>query len=178
MLAFNITISLRGGLDVRACAERWWAIADATLSGYADIVLAVSAGTIAGVFEVRGWQRDPQNGGKVVFDLAEAAEWQWLTGQDSPVAWHKGQANPVRKIGTQIVSELRARRPHHIDAGHGWTLDVDPGGAGATVRGPGRIVVTAMDSTSARVAIAAADLRPARQARQNPPLTNREYLPL
>jgi hypothetical protein len=55
--------------------------ADGTLSGYADLVLAVASNSIAGVFEVRGWRRDPQARGKVVFDLAEASEWRWLIGQ-------------------------------------------------------------------------------------------------
>ena len=157
MLALNITTSLRGDLDdrprdVQACAERWWAIADGTLNGYADQVLAVANNIIVGVFDVRGWHRDPATNGKVVFDLAPADEWQWLVGQDSPVTWYKGQANPVRKLGTVITTALRARRPHHIDAGHGWSLDVDPDGRTATVRGPGRIVVTAVDATITRLA--------------------------
>jgi hypothetical protein len=160
MLALNITNSLRGELDgrprdVRSCAERWWEIPDSTLDGYADLILAVVSNVIAGVFKVRGWQRDPQAGNKVVFDLADAPEWQWAIGQDSPrpVTWRKSQANPVRKVGGIIADELRASRPHHIDAGHGWSLDVDPDGTAAVVRGPGRIVVTALGDGSAHLCL-------------------------
>jgi hypothetical protein len=67
-------------------------------------------------------RRDPAEGNKVVFDLADAPEWQWLIGQDSPVRWRKAQANPVRKVGAAITQELRSRRPHHADAGQGWSL--------------------------------------------------------
>ena len=164
MLAFNITRSLHGRLDgrprdVRSCTECWWDIADATLTGYADLALPVADNVIAGVFEVRGWRRDPQvvgkvPGGKVVFDLAEAPDWQWLIGQDSPVTWRKSQANGVRKVGAAIVSELRSRRPHHSDAGNGWSLDVDPDGSAATVRGPGRLAVTGVQDSCARLALA------------------------
>jgi len=158
MLALNITASLRGEFDdrprdVQSCAERWWAIADGTLAGYGDQVLAVANNVIVGVFDVRGWQRDPDANNKIVFDLASAAEWQGLVGQDSPVIWHPGRANPVRKLGTLITGELRRRRPHHSDAAHGWSLHVDPDGRGATVRGPGRIVVTAVDNGNARIAV-------------------------
>lgn len=163
MLALNITDSLHGRLDsrprdVRSCTECWWDIADATLTGYADLVVAVADNVITGIFEIRGWQRDPQvvgkvPGGKVVFDLAEAADWQWLIGQDSPVTWRKSQANPVRKVGGLIASELRSRCPHHIGAGHGWSLDVDPDGNGATVRGPADFAVTAIRDASARLAL-------------------------
>ncbi|MET7394279.1 hypothetical protein ABZS66_12375 [Dactylosporangium sp. NPDC005572] len=160
MLALNITTSLRGRLDDRArdvpsCTEKWWAIADSTLNGYADQILAVANGIIVGVFDVRGWRRDPNANSKVVFGLAPAGEWQWLVGQPSPVTWHKAQANPVRKLGTLMVGELRARRPHHSDAGHGWSLDVDADGQAATVRGPGRIMVTAIEHGTARLATSA-----------------------
>ncbi len=125
----------------------------------ADLALPVADNVIAGVFEVRGWRRDPQvvgkvPGGKVVFDLAEAPDWQWLIGQDSPVTWRKSEANPVRKVGTAIVSELRSRRPHHSDAGNGWSLDVDPDGTAATVRGPGCLAVTGVQDGCARLALA------------------------
>jgi hypothetical protein len=163
MLALNITRSLHGKLDgrprdVRSCTECWWDITDATLTGYADVVLPVADNVIAGAFEVCDWRRDPQvvgkvPGGKVVFELAEAPDWQWLIGQGSPVTWRKSQANPVRKVGGVLVSELRSRRPHHIDAGHGWSLDVDPGGTAATVRGPGDLAVTAVRDGSARLAL-------------------------
>src|SRR4051812_38781911 len=129
MLALNITTSLRGDLDersrdVQSCAEKWWVVSDSTLNGYADQILAVADNTVAGVFDVRGWRRDPEAGDKVVFDLAPAADWQGLVGQDSPITWQRGQANPVRKVGTLQTSELRATRPHHLDVGHGWSLDV------------------------------------------------------
>jgi hypothetical protein len=163
MLALNITRSLHGKLDgrprnVRSCTEYWWDITDATLTGYADVVLPVDSNVIAGAFEVRRWRRDPQfvgkvPGGKVVFTLAEAPDWQWLIGQPSPVTWSKSQANPVRKVGAALVSELRSRRPHHIDAEHGWSLDVEPGGTAATVRGPGDLTVTAMRDGAARLAL-------------------------
>jgi len=158
MLALNITTSLRGALDdrprdVRECTAYWWNIADTTLSGYADVILAVASNVIAGVFSVRGWRRDPQEDNKVVFELVDAPEWQWLIGHDSPVTWHKAQANPVRKVGALIVGDLQSRRPHHAAAGHGWSLDVDPGGNAATVHAPGPIAVTAVDSAIARMAI-------------------------
>jgi hypothetical protein len=169
MLALNITRSLHGRLDgrprdVRSCTECWWDIANATLSGYADLVLAVAYNVVAGVFEVRGWRRDPQvvgkvAGGKVVFDLAEAPDWQWLIGQASPVTWHRAEANPVRKVGTVFVSELLSRRPAHTDAGHGWSLDVDPDGNAATVHGPGDFAVIAMHDGSARLALTSSRLR-------------------
>ena len=160
MLALNISASLRGELDgrptdVRSCTECWWAIADSTLAGYADQILAVGGNAVAGVFNVRGWRRDPAADNKVVFDLVEAPEWQWLIGQDSPVTWRKSQANPVRKVGTVITSELRARQPHHSGADHGWSLDVDPDGKTATIHGPGRIMVTGIGSSHACLAVAA-----------------------
>ncbi len=165
MIALNITRSLRGELEghhggVRACAERWWGIADSTLDGYADLVLAVAENVIAGVFEVRGWRRDADVDGKVVFDLAEAAGWQHLTGQDSPITWRKSQANPVRKVRGVIRDQLRAGLPTHEDAGHGWSLDVDPSGTSVTVRGPGAVVVTALHGRAAGLAlIPAPDMR-------------------
>jgi hypothetical protein len=160
MLALNITNSLRGEpggrpRDMRSCAERWWEIPDSALDGYADLLLAVAGNVIAGVFEVRGWRRDTGAGNKVVFDLADAPAWQWLVGQESPrpITWRKSQVNPVRKVGGVITDELRARRPHHIDAGHGWSLDVDPNGNAAVVRGPGCMVVTALGDGAARLCL-------------------------
>jgi hypothetical protein len=151
MLAVNITASLGGRLDdrprdVAACAEGWWIISDTTLRDYADQVLAVADNIIVGVFDVLQWRRDPANDNKVVFRLGAAPQWQWLVGQDSPVTWGKGQANPVRKVGGVFVTQLRSRQPHHTDAGHGWTLDVAPDGLTATVRGPGALAVTAMQN--------------------------------
>jgi hypothetical protein len=160
MLALNITNILRGEpggrpRDMRSCAERWWEIPDSALDGYADLILAVASNVIAGVFEVRGWRRDTGAGNKVVFDLADAPAWQWLVGQESPrpITWRKSQVNPVRKVGGVIADELRARRPHHIDAGHGWSLDVDPNGNAAVVRGPGCMVVTALGDGAARLCL-------------------------
>jgi hypothetical protein len=159
MLALNITTSLRGLLDdrprdVQACAERWWAVSETTRRDYADDVLAVADNIIVGVFAVRGWVRDPANGDKVVFQLAPAARWQFLIGRDSPVTWIRGQANPVRKLGTVLITELRRGEPQHIEVAHGWSLDVGPDGKSATVRGPGTIVITDLQNASARLAVA------------------------
>ncbi len=158
MLALNITVSPRSEpdsepRDVRSRAERWWVIAESTLKRYADVVLAVDGNTVAAVYEVRGWRRDQEAGHKVVLDLAEAPEWQWAIGQDSPVTWHRSQTNPVRKVGGVLVDELRSRRPGYSQAGHGWSLEVDPGGNAATVRGPGRIAMTTLDDGSARLTV-------------------------
>lgn len=147
MLAVNITASMNGRLDdrprdVAACTEGWWVISDTTLRDYADRILAVSDNVIAGVFDVLTWER--AENGKIVFRLAPAAAWQWLVGQDSPVTWSRGQANPVRKVGTAVIAQLTAGRPQHSDAGHGWTLDVSPDGRSATLRGPGALAVTAV----------------------------------
>jgi hypothetical protein len=81
--------------------------------------------------------------------------WQWLTGQGSPrpITWRTSRASPVRKVPGVIASQLRARRPHHTDAGHGWSLDVDPSGNAAVVRGPGCIVVTALGDGAARLCL-------------------------
>lgn len=157
MLAVNITSSLasdpnRSG-DVRACAEKWWAVADATLDSFGDELLAVANNTIVGVFGINGWKRDASAHQKVTFKLVTAPHWDWLVGQDSPVTWSRGQANPVRKVGTVLVSALRERQPHRIDGGHGWVLEVDPDGTGATVRGPGpEITVTALGDGAVRLA--------------------------
>jgi hypothetical protein len=156
MLAVNISASMAGRLDdrprdVAACAEGWWVISDTTLRDYANQLLAVADGVIVGVFDVLQWER--AENGKVVFRLAPAASWQWLIGQDSPVSWSKGQANPVRKVGGILVDQLRARQPHRIDAGHGWTLDVAPDGLGATVRGPGGLVLTTLTGGVATLAV-------------------------
>jgi hypothetical protein len=158
VLALNITPCLRDAVgdqtdEVRSCAERWWAIADGTLADYADEVLAVANNIIVAVFKVRGWRRDPDVNNSVIFDLVEAPAWQWLIGQNSPITWHGGRTNPVRKLGGIHVDVLRERRPHRIDAGHGWSLDVDPDGNTATVRGPGTIVVTAIHDNTTRLAI-------------------------
>lgn len=160
MIALNITTSLRGDLDdrsqdVQVCAEKWWVISDATLNGYADQVLAVADNIIVGVFDVGGWQRDPSNSNKVVFDLQPSGEWQWVIGQESPVTWTRGQANPVRKLGTVHTTALRANRPIHLDAGQGWSLDVAPDGATATVRGPGQLIVTSLTGGQATISTAA-----------------------
>lgn len=158
MLAVNITVSLTGdderAGDVRACAAgRWANIADSTLEAFGDELLAVANGYVAGVFTVRGWSRDDDH--RVIFDLAPAPDWDWLTGQESPVQWSRGQANPVRKVGSTIVSALRARRPQRVAGGHGWSLDVEPDGRGATVRGPGAaVVVTAVHDGITRLALA------------------------
>jgi hypothetical protein len=161
MLAVNITASMSGRLDdrprdVAACTEGWWVVSDTTLRDYADRILAVSDGVIAGVFDVLAWER--AENGKVAFRLARAASWQWLVGQDSPITWGKGQANPVRKVGTAIIAELKAGRPAHSDAGHGWTLEVSPDGQSATMRGPGTLAVTAVhDSVVTATVTAPAD---------------------
>jgi hypothetical protein len=158
MLALNITVSPRsepGGetRDVRSRAERWWVIPDSTLRQYADVVLAVDGNIVAAAYEVRGWRRDPEAGNEVVFDLAEAPEWQWVIGQDSPVTWRRTQANPVRKVGGVLVDKLRSQRPGRDQAAHGWSLEVDPGGNAATVRGPGSIAVTALHDGSVRLTL-------------------------
>lgn len=160
MLAVNITASMNGRLDdrprdVAACTEGWWVISDTTLRNHADRILAVSDGVIAGVFDVLAWERE---NGKVVFRLAPAASWQWLVGKASPVTWSRGQANPVRKVGTATIAELKAGRPQHSDAGHGWTLEVSPDGRTATMRGPGALAVTAVhDSVVTATVTAPAD---------------------
>jgi len=160
MLAVNITASMQGkldgrdGSDIQACAEKWWAVSDATLDGYADELMAVAGNTVAGMFTVKDWRHDPAAGGKVVFDLAPAPEWQWLVGQPSPVTWTRAQANPVRKVGRVIADSLNSGRPHHIDAGHGWSLDVEPDGRSATVRAPGAAVaITSVGNGTAKVTL-------------------------
>ena len=162
MLAVNVTASMGGRLDnrprdVEACAEGWWVISDTTLRDYADQILAVADNTIMGVFDVKQWHRDPANDNKVVFQLAPSPQWQWLVGQPSPITWHKGQANPVRKVGGVFVTELRKRQPHHTDAGHGWALEVSPDGRTATVRGPAGLTVTAMPAGAVTLALADTD---------------------
>lgn len=160
MLAVNITASMKGkldgrdGSDIRACAEKWWAISDTTLDGYADQLVAVAGNEVAGMFTIKNWRRDPAADDKVVFDLAPAPEWQWLVGQPSPVTWTRAQANPVRKIGRLIAESLHSGRPHHIDAGHGWSLDVEADGRSATVRAPGpAIAITSIGTGTARIAL-------------------------
>src|SRR6266566_10062359 len=54
-----------------------------------------------------------------------------------PTASPGTPANPVRKISRLIAESLRSGRPHHIDAWHGWSLDVEADGRSATVRAPG-----------------------------------------
>ena len=91
---------------------------------------------------------------EVVFDLAPAPEWQWLAGQPRPVRWTRAQANPVRKIGRLITESLHSGRPHHIDAGHGWSLDVETDGRSAIVRAPGpAIAITSIGTGTARIAL-------------------------
>ncbi|MDT7784377.1 MAG: hypothetical protein QOF58_2796 [Pseudonocardiales bacterium] len=162
MLAVNITTSLhnqdedRAG-DVRACAEKWWTVSKATLT-YADELLAVANNTVAGVFTITDWSRDPDHNDKVVFQLTEAPHWQWLVGQESPVTWERGQANPVRKVGGIITNELRSRQPYRIDGSHGWALDVDPDGTTVTVHGPGPgITLTSLRDGTARLAVTRSD---------------------
>lgn len=128
-------------------------IADGILRDYADQVLAVAGNVIVGVFDVLRWDRD-QASAEVAFTLRPAAEWQFVIGMASPVTWHKGQANPVRKLGGVHVDLLRSRRPHTIDAGGGWFLDVAPDGMTACVRGPGPLAVTAMNGQSITIATA------------------------
>src|SRR5271169_1000705 len=83
MLAVNITASMKGkldardGSDIRACAEKWWAISNTTLDGYANELMAVAGNEVAGMFTIKDWQRDPAAGDKIVFDLVPAPEWQW-----------------------------------------------------------------------------------------------------
>ena len=96
---------------------------------------------------------------EVVFDLAPAPEWQWLAEQpsavtSSAVTWTRAQANQVRKIGRLITESLHSGRPHHIDAGHGWSLDVEADGRSATVRAPGpAIAITSIGTGTARIAL-------------------------
>jgi hypothetical protein len=158
MLALNITVSPRSEpddrpRDVYSRTERWWAIAEGTLRQYADVIIAVAGNIIAAIYEVRGWRRDPEVGNKVVFDLAEAPEWEWAVGQASPVTWHRHQSKPVRKVAGLLVDELRSRRSGGHQAGHGWSMEVEPGGGAAIVRGPSRIAVTGLDGDSIRLAI-------------------------
>ena len=158
MLAVNITTSLnsdedRAG-DVRLCAEKWWAVADATLKTYADELLAVANNIVVGVFGITGWGRDANHHQKVCFQLVAAPHWDWLIGQESPVTWQRGQANPVRKVGGVTVSALRDRQPYRIDGSHGWALDVDPDGTTVTVRGPGpNLAVTSLRDGTVRLAV-------------------------
>jgi hypothetical protein len=158
MIAVNIGASLRGELDdrdgsnVQACAEKWWAISDATLDAYADDLMAVADNTIAGMFTIKGWSRPDGPGGKVVFELIPAMEWQWLVGTQSPVTWSRSQANPVRKVSRLIIDGLARNRPHNIDAGQGWSLDVAADGLSATVRSPGpAVAVTAIEHGTVKV---------------------------
>jgi hypothetical protein len=96
---------------------------------------------------------------EVVFDLAPAPEWQWLAEQpsavtSSAVTWTRAQANQVRKIGRLITESLHSGRPHHIDAGHSWSLDVEADGRSATVRAPGpAIAITSIGTGTARIAL-------------------------
>ena len=101
---------------VESCTEGWWVISDTTLRDYADQILAVADNVIVGVFDVQQYRR--ADNGKVVFQLAHAPAWQWLIGQPSPITWSRGQANPVRKVGTAIIAALRAGQPQHIEARH------------------------------------------------------------
>lgn len=157
MLAVNITTSLnsdedRAG-DVSACAEKWWAVSDSTLNTFADELLAVADNVVVGVFGITGWSRDPDNQ-KACLQLINAPHWDWLVGQESPVTWHRGQANPVRKVGGVTVSALRERQPYRIDGSHGWALDVDPDGTTVTVRGPGPgLTVTSLHNGTVRLAV-------------------------
>jgi hypothetical protein len=66
------------------------------------------------------------------------------------VTGKKGHANAVRKVAGVYVDLLREHRPHHVDAGHDWRLD----GKTATVRTPGRVVVTALADNTTRLATA------------------------
>lgn len=158
MLAVNITTSLhhdeqRAG-DVQACARSWWTVSESTLKTYADELLAVANNTVVGAFRITDWTRDPGHHDKVVFQLTEAPHWQWLVGQDSPITWDRGQANPVRKVGGVIVNGLRDRQPYRIDGSHGWALEVSPDGTTVTVRGPGPdITVTSLHDGQVRLAV-------------------------
>lgn len=79
-------------------------------------------------------------------------DWQWLIGQEIPVTWSKTMGNPVRKIGDVIISQLRSRRPRHVEASQGWSLTVDADGQSATVRGLApTIAVTALHNGTVRL---------------------------
>lgn len=159
MLAVNITKSVAGGLDdrdpadLRALAAKWWVLSDETATGYADTLLAIAHNTIAGVYAVRGWHRDPDAGGKVVFDLADDPGWQFLVGEPAPevATWSRGQANPVRKVDAATAAALADRRPARTTGEHGWVLEVDADGQSATVRAPGPVAISALDGQRVRL---------------------------
>lgn len=160
MLGVNISKSIDGNLDdrdpadLRALAAKWWAMSDETVRGYADTLIAIAHNVIAGVYRVTEAERDPDADNKVVFTLADAPEWQFLVGEAAPeaVTWTKGQANPVRKVPAATAAELAARRPARIEAGHGWSLEVDPDGAAATVRAPyPALLLDGLQGSTARV---------------------------
>ncbi|WP_433464999.1 hypothetical protein [Spirillospora sp. CA-128828] len=119
------------------------------LDAYADTLMAVAGNMVAGMFASKDRNRDPAVVDKVVVELAPAADWQWLVGRPSPITWSRSQANPVRKGGSVIVESLRTERPHHIDARHGWSLDVTTDG-----RSPGpNLAVTSINPGTMTVAL-------------------------
>jgi hypothetical protein len=77
-----------------------------------------------------------------LFALTEAPDFEHLVGQDSPVKWVQGSANPIKLLDTATLAPPSAEIEHTTQGNarvrlEGWTLVVYPDGR-ARVSPPGK----------------------------------------
>jgi hypothetical protein len=92
--------------QVKAAAEGDWVAADDTLDQYGDVLVAVRRNRVLGAYDILSWERTQH--GKARFELRESEAFASLVGEESPVRWRRGQANPVAYIDTGTVDPAAA----------------------------------------------------------------------
>lgn len=113
--------------ELQANAAGDWVVGDSSIQAFGDYLVAVIANRVVGAWTIDSHRRVD---GKVRFDLSPAPDLAAeLTNQPSPVAWKRGQANPIKLVHTktlrppeaEVVLTPQGNRRVQLE---GWTLIV------------------------------------------------------
>ncbi|MEU2201675.1 hypothetical protein [Isoptericola sp. NPDC019482] len=116
--------------QIKDVARGAWVLSESSEKEYADVLVAVRKNTVVGAWDIAKTKREDD--GRATFVLKKkSSEFEDLIGQESPVVWTQGQANPVKLVETTTMQQKSSaveltregNRRVQLD---GWTLIVYP----------------------------------------------------
>lgn len=131
--------------QIEGAAQGAWVLSESSEQEYADFLVAVRKNVVVGVWKIAHVEREDD--GRATFELKPTTKFKDLLGQEPPVIWTQGQANPVKLVETATMQQKSSNIEYTREGNprvqlNGWSMIVySDGRARISPPGNSRVVV-------------------------------------